>query len=197
MKYWLFNRDPYNGFWNNPHITGITIPCISKQAGFFPLLKCIICIIPWWIEREYPNTQITHTIHVWYIYLHVVDYFVVNVGKYTIHGWYGLSLIQNYLSPFKKHIILTLPSPLLWRDSQLLRLLSSVPLPCGKQAMFFVHPPRGLLTKIYISIQLVVEPTPTETYESKMGIRQLNSGETSNKIYVKPAPHQPYHITNH
>ncbi len=30
----------------------------------------------------------THTIHVWYIYLHLVD-FMVNVGKYTIHGCYG------------------------------------------------------------------------------------------------------------
>jgi len=29
-----------------------------------------------------------HTIHVWYISLHQVD-FMVNVGKYTIHTWYG------------------------------------------------------------------------------------------------------------
>ena len=34
----------------------------------------------------------THRIHVWYIYLDLVDVlmFMVNVGKYTIHGWYGI-----------------------------------------------------------------------------------------------------------
>ena len=25
----------------------------------------------------------------WYIYLHLVDYYMVNVGNYTIHGCYG------------------------------------------------------------------------------------------------------------
>ena len=34
----------------------------------------------------------THTIHVWYIYLHMVDLFMVNVGKYTIHGLFGIYL---------------------------------------------------------------------------------------------------------
>ena len=33
--------------------------------------------------------EITHTIHVWYIYLHLVDS-MVNVAKHTIHPWYGL-----------------------------------------------------------------------------------------------------------
>ena len=32
----------------------------------------------------------THTIHVWYIYLHQP-----NVGKYTIHGWYGVVPWKN------------------------------------------------------------------------------------------------------
>ena len=34
-----------------------------------------------------------HTIHVWYIYLHLVDFsifFMVNVGNYTIHGCHGI-----------------------------------------------------------------------------------------------------------
>ena len=26
---------------------------------------------------------IPHTIHVWYIYLHLVDFYILNVGKYT------------------------------------------------------------------------------------------------------------------
>ena len=36
----------------------------------------------------YPN--ITHTIHVWYIHLHLVNFYGFHVGKYTIHGSYGL-----------------------------------------------------------------------------------------------------------
>ena len=44
---------------------------------------------------------IFQTIHVWYIYLHLVD-FMVNVSKYTIHGWYGYwravgSIMISYL----------------------------------------------------------------------------------------------------
>ena len=35
-----------------------------------------------------------HRIHVWYIYLYFVDYFLVNVGKYTLHGSYGMDLNQ-------------------------------------------------------------------------------------------------------
>ena len=31
-----------------------------------------------------------HRIHVWYIYPHLVYYFLVNVGKYTLHGSYGI-----------------------------------------------------------------------------------------------------------
>ena len=34
----------------------------------------------------------THRIHVWYIYLHFV-----NVGKYTIHGWYGIVAVVLYM----------------------------------------------------------------------------------------------------
>ena len=34
----------------------------------------------------------THTIHVWYIYLHLSK-IQPNVGRYTIHGWYGLYVL--------------------------------------------------------------------------------------------------------
>ena len=33
--------------------------------------------------------QLTHTIHVWYIYLHEWLIFMVHVGKYTVHGYHG------------------------------------------------------------------------------------------------------------
>ena len=37
------------------------------------------------------HDDITHRIHVGYIYLHLVDFYgtMVNVGKYIIHGSYG------------------------------------------------------------------------------------------------------------
>ena len=36
MKYWLVNRDPYSGLWNNPYITGdcMSSPIYSKWPGF-------------------------------------------------------------------------------------------------------------------------------------------------------------------
>ena len=41
------------------------------------------------LSKKKEETYNTRTIHVWHIYLHLVD-FMVNVGKYTIHGWYGI-----------------------------------------------------------------------------------------------------------
>ena len=34
-------------------------------------------------ESGMMNSNYTHTIHVWYIFLQLVDFFMVNVGKYT------------------------------------------------------------------------------------------------------------------
>ena len=39
------------------------------------------------IKQISPN--LPHSIHVWYIYVHVVDFYGTYVGKYTIHGCYG------------------------------------------------------------------------------------------------------------
>ena len=36
--------------------------------------------------------HLTHSIHVWHIYLHLVD-FSGKCTEYTIRGWYGLGLI--------------------------------------------------------------------------------------------------------
>ena len=37
----------------------------------------------------------THRIHVWYIYLHLVDFYGFHVGKYTIHGSYRIGSTQS------------------------------------------------------------------------------------------------------
>ena len=44
---------------------------------------------PWRIclGRKGIFSILTHTIHVWYTYIWLIC--MVNVGKYTIHGWYG------------------------------------------------------------------------------------------------------------
>ena len=43
----------------------------------------------------------THRIHVWYIYLHLID-FMVNVGKYTIRGSYGVEPTWLYLNDIQR-----------------------------------------------------------------------------------------------
>ena len=42
----------------------------------------------------------THTIHVWYVYLPTYIWLIVmlNVGKYTIHGWYGICRLLTSMS---------------------------------------------------------------------------------------------------
>ena len=45
-------------------------------------------------------TSETHTIQVWYFYLQLVvvkGKIMVNVGKYTIHGWYGKRMENDSL----------------------------------------------------------------------------------------------------
>ena len=42
-----------------------------------------------------------HTIHVWYIYVHLVDFCMVNIGKYTMHGCYGRLLFWVFSVHFK------------------------------------------------------------------------------------------------
>ena len=41
------------------------------------------------MQRTFLGWPFSHTIHVWYIYLHEWSIFVVHVGRYAIHGWYG------------------------------------------------------------------------------------------------------------
>ena len=68
-----------------------------KKNSYFPLYrlfnrdpyKCFI------FNPHITGWLVSYTIHVWYIYLHLAG-FVVNVGKYTIHGSYG------YNPPYKR-----------------------------------------------------------------------------------------------
>ena len=37
----------------------------------------------------------THAIHVWYIYLHLDDFYGKWRQIYTIHGWFGLGILAH------------------------------------------------------------------------------------------------------
>ena len=44
----------------------------------------------WVATGPQTSSNHSHRIHVWYIYLHEWLILMVNVGKYTIHGWFGI-----------------------------------------------------------------------------------------------------------
>ena len=50
-------------------------------------------------EREWVSSQcfwrLAHRIHVWYIFTYIYHKNQLNVGKYTIHGWYGLVVLHG------------------------------------------------------------------------------------------------------
>ena len=61
-----------------------------------------------------------YRIHAWYIYLHEWLIFLVNVGKYTIHGSYGLGFKQHNLwKMLEKCCHVELPGFIAW-DSRFL-----------------------------------------------------------------------------
>ena len=55
-----------------------------------------------WFGRGRLKIVHSHRIHVWYIYLHSIDFYGINVGKYTIHGSYGIHLTFLLAGIFKK-----------------------------------------------------------------------------------------------
>ena len=69
----------------------------SVQEDASNLAAAYCCMFRSWVAQPITNVSLfavekqmvndnTHSIHVWYIYLH----FPPNVGKYTIHGCYGI-----------------------------------------------------------------------------------------------------------
>ena len=40
---------------------------------------------------------ISQMLHVWNAYLHLLSCYMANVGKYTIHGWYGICYLGNQI----------------------------------------------------------------------------------------------------
>ena len=118
FKFWVqqcatWTSSSSNNFPNtSPHISGVfsggrtPLPC----SGFHnePGRWHVICggnhlfrTSGWWLfivprspttifyRLVYEPPFLTHRIHVWYIYLHLVDFYGFHVGKYTIHGSYG------------------------------------------------------------------------------------------------------------
>ena len=59
---------------------------------------------------------IPHRIHVWYIYLHLVDVYGFHVGKYTIHGSYGYhkTMFNSHTRPLPKVTFTTVRAGSSW-----------------------------------------------------------------------------------
>ena len=84
-RWWNLGRCP-------PKVPGAllnTLACVktskamsASRALWSKFVEVLWCFILYALK--------SHRIHVWHIYLHLV-YFMVNVGKYTIHGSYGNS----------------------------------------------------------------------------------------------------------
>ena len=84
-------------------------------------------------------TNLSHRIHVWYINTYIwVDFFLVNVDKYTVHGWYvyisfHISLFsilptrRRTRKPSRQRWSVAAPAPYPWEDNlgRCSRLLSS------------------------------------------------------------------------
>ena len=63
-------------------------PGVKENVHFKPFLRFRFGDSDTAIPEIYLHPH-THRIRVWYIYLHLVN-FMVNVGKYTIRGSYGI-----------------------------------------------------------------------------------------------------------
>ena len=75
-----FSETGFHGWFNNLKLF------ITLEVK--PTIKIIFRKFGW---LRFPTYRIifSHTIHVWYIYLHLVDFYGKCREIYTIHGWYG------------------------------------------------------------------------------------------------------------
>ena len=85
----------------------LTWPWKTKLLKMYSLLKngdipiaLLVCrrVDFWWIfwAHELYIVSLTITIHVWYIYLHLVHFYGKCREIYQSHGWYGLDSLHNF-----------------------------------------------------------------------------------------------------
>ena len=77
--------------WRMLYKSGCNSPMLVR---FFRILRVIPMLPEISGQSITIHIYITHRIHVWYNYLHLVV-FMVNAGNYTIHGSYGLSPLTS------------------------------------------------------------------------------------------------------
>ena len=71
-------------------------------ASYWMFMATRKLLLNWELSRFRNNMSLT--IHVWYIYLHGWLIFMVNLGRYTIHGCYGCDhFSQNHPLLLKRH----------------------------------------------------------------------------------------------
>ena len=79
----FYREDGLEFIWNACECRGTVF---HRAVLHNSLYKVKVCRHPSADVFCFPLILVTHTIHVWYIYLHVVVFFMINVGNYTIHG---------------------------------------------------------------------------------------------------------------
>ena len=63
-------------------------------------------------EKKNAGFSIPHRIHVWYIYLHLVDFYGFHVGKYTIFPWIRHGILQVSLTVLSSDFPRSSPKPM-------------------------------------------------------------------------------------
>ena len=100
------------------------------EPKYLSTMNWLSISLEWSISYLYSNL-ISHTIHVWYIYIYIYHKHQPNVGKYTIHGFYGYYNQFQYLSTTyygtHKQLYIKIPNPWMAYPPGLL----TYPIDCG------------------------------------------------------------------
>ena len=107
-----------------------------------------------WFVVSWFASVLSHTIHVWYIYLYICLISMVNVSKYTIHGCYGFFLGQGLLLVLSiSHLKITkkTPRPVL---GQYVARVFCLPASCANKPIFrWIRSRRGIPPQLVFEIQ--------------------------------------------
>ena len=100
LKYLPPNPRTPTGGWP-PHLKPLSWIAMRNLAYLNSQLQSVY-------EQGLFNDNNTHRIRVWFVHLYLVDFVMVNVGKYTIHGSYGTITPSSgfcFLSPLQHQIL--------------------------------------------------------------------------------------------
>ena len=130
---------------------------------------------------------------IFYIYLHLVDFLMVNVGKHTIHWWYGIAY-RAYSSDFHPRYILWPSQVGIFSIGQLLTMHLKNPLPSFFRHVDTIKEP-GLHIDAQISSQNIVPGIGQQVHPNTFA-RCKNKFYGFTAVVNLPPPHQTCHPTH-